>query len=167
MSVTPEAFRNVLGHLAGGVTVVTSVDPEGVPSGLTATAVCSVSLVPPLVMACVSRDSSTHAAVISTDRYALNFLSAGSRLLADRFASAAPDKFEGVDWSPGVTGCPVLDEAMAFCECTVPRSVDAGDHTIFFGRVERAEARTRLDEGPADALVHYRGDYAVTRPLEP
>lgn len=163
--IAADEFRRVLGWLAGGVTVVTSLDGNDRPVGLTATAVCSVSLEPPLVLACVSGQSVTHEAIAASGRYALNFLPAGARPVADRFATALAGKFDGIAWTRGRRGCPLLDEAMAACECLVTESIEAGDHTIFVGRVEATRVRAEADVEPP-ALVHYRGTYASTSPME-
>ena len=151
----PEAFKRALAHLVGGVVIVTTRDAEGEPRGMTATAVCSVSLDPPLVMACMSRASNTHAAVEASGVFALNILPAIAQTLAGRFASSAAEKFEGVDTGTGATGAPLLSLAIAHCDCRVEQSVPAGDHTIFIGRVVSADA------GPQDAdpLVYFRGRY--------
>jgi flavin reductase (DIM6/NTAB) family NADH-FMN oxidoreductase RutF len=167
VTVTPELFREVLGRLAGGATIVTSVDPEGGAAGFTATAVCAVSLSPPLVLVCVGQESTTHAAIHASRRYALNFLAAGSRDLCDRFATSSSGKFDGVQWTKGGTGCPLLNEAMAACECEVVNEVAAGDHTVFVGRVEYAYLPSDpAGEAVPPALVHYAGSYSVASPTD-
>lgn len=135
--------------------IVTTRDAAGEPRGMTATAVCSVSLDPPLVMACMSRASTTHAAVEESGVFALNILPEVAQALAGRFASPGLGKFEGVETRAGTTGAPLLALAIAHCDCRVEQSVDAGDHTIFIGRAVSADA------GPQDAdpLVYFRGRY--------
>lgn len=154
--VGPDRFRRVLGCLAGGVAIVTSRDAEGEPRGMTATAVCSVSLEPPLVLACLDRNAKTHGAVEAARVYALNFLGESDVDLARRFSEDALDKFADLAFTTRVTGAPVLERALAYCDCSVVECVRAGDHTIFIGRVESAGYR-EMDE--ATPLVHYRGDY--------
>lgn len=155
MGVTPELFREVMGRLGGGVTVVTSTDPTGEPRGLTATAVCSVSLDPPLVLACIGSDSLTGEAVRASGRYALNLLSSDGRSLSELFASTSLEKFEHVAWIEGSNGCPLLAGCLASAECSVESALDAGDHTIFVGRVTAGSV-----EAPAgDPLVYFRGAY--------
>lgn len=157
MSVTVERFRRVLGRLAGGVTVVTTRRPDGRLSGLTATSVCSVSLRPPLVLACLDAGARTHAAVAASGTYALNFLPASARELAVRFSlDEADDKFEGVGFDTGLTGAPLLEEALAWCDCSVDERLPMGDHTIFVGRVEAADLGGAPDARP---LLYYLGRY--------
>ena len=162
MSVSPEVFRHVLGHLAGGVTVVTTRDAEGAPCGLTATAVISVSLEPPMMLVCIAGESDTHDAISASGMFAVNFLQAGDRSLADTFASESSAKFEGVATSSASSSAivPVLDRAMAWCRATVVHEIPAGDHTLFIGRVENAAVCEETERRP---LVHYRGSYCQLR----
>jgi flavin reductase (DIM6/NTAB) family NADH-FMN oxidoreductase RutF len=154
-SVDPSLFREAMSRLASGVSILTSADPEGAPFGLTATAVCSVSLEPPLVLASLASTSATHAAVVAGGRFALNFLSGADADLARRFSSSASDKFVGVEWTAGITGCPVLPDTLAVCECVLERTVPAGDHTVFFGRVVGVVVEQESD----DPLIYFRGSY--------
>lgn len=159
MSVKPDVFREVLGHLAGGVTVVTTRDATGRPLGLTATAVVSVSLEPPMVLVSIGGESDTHAGITESGMFAVNFLPAGDRELADTFALDSDSKFEGVG-TDSSSSSPVLDRAMAWCAATVVHEVSAGDHTVFIGRVESAAVREDMERQP---LVHYRGRYVELR----
>ena len=157
--VDPAAFRSALAQLAGGVVVVTSTDSAGRPAGVTATAVCSVSLEPPLVLACLGAASSTRETIASSGRYAINVLASDHRLHAERFATAGDGKFDGLTWKPGRSGCPVLPDSIAVCECDVEKTIEAGDHTVFIGRVIGATATESPHSRP---LVWYRGRYART-----
>lgn len=151
-------FRAAMSRLAAGVSIVTAMDAEGVPRGLTATAVCSVSLLPPIALASLSTGSTTHAAVESAGAFALNLLGRGEEELARRFARSADEKFAGVAWDEGVTGCPIITGALAVCECTLERAVPAGDHTVFLGRVVHVAVN---DEVPNDPLIYFSGRYAA------
>jgi len=162
MSPATETFREVMGWLAGGVTVVTARDVEGGPRGFTATAVCSVSLDPPLVLACVSRDAHTLKAIRTSGRYALNFLRSGDTPNSDRFAESEGPKFEGIEWFSAPDGSPLLRGTLAWVECEVEREVEAGDHTIFIGRV--TEARVEPPDGAP--LVHFGGRYHTVKRLD-
>lgn len=162
MSLTPGTFREVMGRLAGGVTVVTALDGDGHPRGFTATAVCSVSLDPPLVLVCVAREARTPAAIREAGRYALNFLCSGDASSSDRFAASEGSKFEGVDWAAAPGGAPLLSGVLAWVECEVEFDVEAGDHTIFVGRVTAAEVEM-ANESP---LVHFGGRYHTVEALD-
>jgi 3-hydroxy-9,10-secoandrosta-1,3,5(10)-triene-9,17-dione monooxygenase reductase component len=156
--VDPARLREAMRRLAAGVSVVTSADPDGMPFGLTATAVCSVSIEPPVILACLASSSATHDAVTARGRFAINFLGQRDAKLARRFSSSATDKFVGVSWRAGAAGCPVFPGVLAVCECLVERAVRAGDHTVFFGQVVNIEIP---DTMPNDPLIYFRGEYGA------
>lgn len=151
-------FRVAMSRLAAGVSIVTAMSSAGRPSGMTATAVCSVSLEPQLVLASLSTGSATQRAVEETKHFALNFLGRGEEGLARRFAGPSTEKFTGVTWDRGLTGCPVIPEALAVCECELERAVRAGDHTVCIGRVVRVSVNDRV---PNDPLIHFCGAYSA------
>jgi 3-hydroxy-9,10-secoandrosta-1,3,5(10)-triene-9,17-dione monooxygenase reductase component len=143
-----------MGHFATGVAVVTATGPEG-PVGMTANAVCSLSLDPVLLLVCFDNGARTLGVVRRTERFGVNVLAAGQEGLARRFASKLPEaeKFDGVphDLRDGV---PVLPESLAWVGCALERLVPGGDHTIGIGAVRAAEAG-----GRTDPLVWFRGAY--------
>lgn len=157
-SVTAEEFREAMSRLAAGVSIVTSIGPGAEPRGLTATAVCSVSLTPPLVLASLSNGSATGEAVAATGAFVLNFLGRGEEDLARQFADATAEKFAGLDWKPGATGCPTIPEALAVCECVLEQAVPAGDHTLFVGRVVEVVVNQAV---PNDPLIYFSGAYGA------
>jgi flavin reductase (DIM6/NTAB) family NADH-FMN oxidoreductase RutF len=147
-------FRRILGHWTTGVAVVATMNPAGQPRGLTASAITSVSLAPPLVLACVERVADTHEFIRSNGWYSISILPQTAERIARRFAAEAAElKFEGVAFRVGTTGAPILEDAIAWIECTVRSSHDGGDHTIFVGEVVAGDAR----EG--EPLVYYRGGF--------
>jgi flavin reductase (DIM6/NTAB) family NADH-FMN oxidoreductase RutF len=152
-----DEFRQVLGHLPTGVTVVTTVDHLGQPTGLTASAVASVSLHPPLVLVCVSQNAQSYPALSASGRFAVNVLALGQESLSRRFATTAPghEKFKDVGYRPGKLGLPILDGALASFECEVVHSYPGGDHTIFVGRVEAGSPGGNSHE----PLLYFRGRY--------
>ncbi|MBT8461454.1 MAG: flavin reductase family protein [Gemmatimonadetes bacterium] len=162
MSVGPRIFREVMGRLAGGVTVVTALDGDRRARGFTATAVCSVSLDPPLVLVCVGREAHTPSAIRHSGRYALNFLCSDDAATSDRFATEG-SKFDGIEWHTAPAGSPLLPGILAWVECEVEQDVEAGDHTVFIGRVTAA-AIGRTDRDP---LVHFGGRYHTVAAMDP
>jgi flavin reductase (DIM6/NTAB) family NADH-FMN oxidoreductase RutF len=152
--VEPDRFRAVMGHFATGVAVVTATGPEG-PTGMTANAVCSLSLDPLLLLVCFDNGARTLRVVRETERFGVNVLRAGQESLARRFASKLPEaeKFEGVPHTVH-DGIPVLEAALAWVGCALDRLVQGGDHTIGIGAVRAAE--TGAD---GDPLVWFRGGY--------
>mgnify|MGYP005836515959 CR=1 FL=1 len=162
MPIDRDSFRQVLGHFAAGVTVVTTVNKEGAPYGLTATAFTSVSLDPPLVLVCVDRKSETHPHFAAAGVFAVNFLAYGQEELSRRFAVSGGEKFREVAHSRGVTGAPLLEGTVGYVECELRQAVEAGDHTIFIGEVVNARCPTPETGGRTQAptpLLYYRGRY--------
>lgn len=153
MPIDADTFRAVLGRFASGVTIVTARDAEGHDHGMTVSAFCSVSLDPPLVLACIGHDASMHPVIVREDRFGVSILTVGQEALARRFADQRSDRFDGVGYTRGRLGVALLDDAIAHLECTVVDRREAGDHTIVIGRVESASP----DQGRP--LVYYRGGY--------
>jgi flavin reductase (DIM6/NTAB) family NADH-FMN oxidoreductase RutF len=149
--VGPERFRSVMGHFATGVTVVTANTPEG-PVGMTANAVCSLSLEPLLLLVAFDNESRTLPAVQENGRFGVNVLAAGQEDLAHLFASKTNEQFTGVPHAMH-DGIPVIEGALAWIGCRLERLIPAGDHTIGIGAVESAEA------GSGDPLLWFRGGY--------
>lgn len=151
-------YRQVCGHFATGVTVITAVD-GGEPVGMAANSFTSVSLDPPLVLFCAGKNSSTWPRIQAAGSYAVNILGGDQEELSRRFAAKEGDRFEGVGWRPGVTGSPLLQGALAYLDCTIEAEHDAGDHLLVVGRV--VELAIEREEAP---LVFFRGGYAALSP---
>jgi flavin reductase (DIM6/NTAB) family NADH-FMN oxidoreductase RutF len=149
----PDHFRSVMGHFATGVTVVTVATPAG-PVGLTANAVCSLSLEPLLLLVCVDNEARTLPALRETGHFGVNVLGSGQEDLARLFASKKPEqeKFAGVPHTMH-DGIPVIEGVLAWVGCRLERLIPGGDHTIGIGAVEAAEA------GEGDPLLWFRGGY--------
>jgi flavin reductase ActVB len=136
------SFREAMSRFASGVTIVTTVDEDGVWKGFTASAFCSLSLDPPLVLVCQARTSSSYDAFVRSDRFLVNILGEEHRELALRFAHSGGDKFAGGPFrAHGATGLPVLPDALAVVCCEVWNRHDGGDHDIYIGAVRSCTAR--------------------------
>jgi flavin reductase (DIM6/NTAB) family NADH-FMN oxidoreductase RutF len=153
-SIEPDLLRAVAGTFATGVTVVTTRSAAGL-FGCTANAVTSLSLDPPLMLVCLDRSTNTHPQLLEARAFAINVIryQAGAELLCRQFAGKAEDKFRGIAWRPGVTGCPILAASLSYLECELDGTYDGGDHTIFTGRVVRAE------HFEGEPIVFYRGRF--------
>ncbi len=147
-------FRSALGRLATGVSIVTTTGPDARDYGMTVTALCSLSLEPLLILACVDKDATMYPQLSVASHFAVSILESGQESLSRRFAETAGDRFSGVDVTRGVTGCALIAGALAHVECAVWAQYEGGDHTIFAGRVVHAEVRD------AEPLLHFRGRYA-------
>ena len=157
--IGPDDFRKVLSQFASGVTIVTTTDADGRPTGLTASAFTSVSLDPPLILVCVSHKSQSYPALRDRGRFAVNFLRTEQQELSRRFATTRLDKFDGVPYRMGELGVPVLSEALAYVECVTHNAHVEGDHTVFIGRVDAYGAAA------GDPLLYFRGQYCSHREL--
>ena len=136
----PQArFREVMGHFATSVTVVTALDGDE-PQGITVNAFAPVSLEPPLVMVALDRRRFIHPTIRATGRYAVNILGEDQQGLSDCFAHApvkpSREEFCGAAWHRGSTGLPLIDGSIATLECTVVETFAAGDHDLFIGQVD-------------------------------
>ena len=147
-------FRTVLGRLASGVSIITTRDPEGRDHGMTVTALCSLSLDPPLILVCVDRIATMYPHLLTATHLAVSMLTKEQDALSHRFAVVKDDRFTGVAITRASNGCALIDDALAHMECDMWARHEGGDHTIFIGRVTRAAARE------AQPLVYYRGRYA-------
>ena len=135
---------------ATGVTIVTARTASGELVGLTANSFNSVSLSPPLVLWSLSQAASSMAAFSAGSHYAINILAADQQALAERFASKRADRWDGVAYTGGVAGAPLLAGAVASFECFNRSQYQEGDHVIFVGEVEHCSHNA----GAAPLLYH-------------
>jgi flavin reductase (DIM6/NTAB) family NADH-FMN oxidoreductase RutF len=159
--VTPDEFRAALGRFASGITVVTVETSEGHVHGMTASAFCSVSLRPPLVLVCVDHLAETYLHLNEHQQFGVSVLKEEQEALSEFFADPErnPDAAYrlGIQYGKMSGGTPVLDEALANLECYKVDSHPAGDHTIFVAEVRDS----RLGDGIP--LLYFRGRYGVFR----
>jgi flavin reductase (DIM6/NTAB) family NADH-FMN oxidoreductase RutF len=149
-----DLFRAVLGRFASGITVITATAPDGTPHGMTVSAFSSLSLDPPLILACIANDATMAPLLDRSSSFTVNILSSQQEALSRRFAGPLDDRFAGVGYAMGELGNPVLDDVLAWLECRLAARHPAGDHTILVGEVAQAGVR---DGRP---LLYYRGGYA-------
>ena len=154
--VAPEQLRSAMSRFPTGVTVITALTEDG-PAGLAANAVTSLSLDPPLMLACVDRGARTLRAVETAGRFGVNVLGAEFAQLAVNFGRKIPaaEKWVDVGWSD-VDGIPVLEAAIVTIGCELRDVISGGDHVIVTGEV------LSVSERDGDPLLFHRGDY---RPL--
>ena len=155
--VDPEAMREVLGHFASGVTVVTAVTDEG-PIGFTCQSFSSLSLDPPLIAFAPARTSRTWRQLREIGRFCVNVLAEGQDAVSQNFARSGADRFAGVSWTPSPHGSPVLDDVVAWIDGELWAEYDGGDHTIVVARVldlgAHPERRPLLFHRGAYGLLH-------------
>ena len=150
----PRTLRDALGCFATGVTVVTCLDGDGAPVGLTVNSFTSVSLDPPLLLVCIDRKAASAAALASASHFAVNVLQTGQQPASIRFSTRHEDRFGPNDWSAGELGAPVLKASLSVFECEAHAVHEGGDHHILLGKVIKATFDAALDP-----LLYFRGRY--------
>ena len=147
------SYRTVLGHFATGVTIITAMS-DGQPIGVSANSFSSVSLSPPLVLFCASKDSTTWPKIEAAGKFTVNILNEHQEDVYRVFATRGADRFSRIGWRPSANGSPILHDALAYIDCTIEHQYEGGDHLIVVGLVQ--ELGVLGDEGP---LIFYRGGY--------
>ena len=144
--------RRIMGKFATGVTVVTTIE-NGEQHGMTANAVASLSLDPPLVLVAVDRENQTHASLGAGKCFAVSILRQDQEDLSRRFAAPGYKDFDAVPHSTAVTGAPILDGAIGYVDCRLHEVLPGGDHDIFVGEIVAGGI------GEGDPLVFFSGKY--------
>lgn len=152
----PRTFRDALGCFATGIAVVTTLEPDGTPVGVTVNSFSSVSLDPPLVQFCLGRAAMSFAAFTAAPSFAVNILADDQADLSVRFSRRdQQERWGGVAVERWDSGVPILAGCLASLECDMEHQFSGGDHVILVGRVRRLASRT--DGRP---LLYFRGGYA-------
>ena len=156
MSLSPKEFRNAMGCFATGVTIVT-VDMDGEVHGMTANALASVSLDPLLLLVCVDHSARTHAHLHAKRRFGINVLASDQRAISKYYAQPLSThehaEAAGARFERTAHGTPILRGAVAYLECKLVSTQEAGDHTIFIAEVEDVVV------GNGQPLLFFRGNY--------
>jgi flavin reductase (DIM6/NTAB) family NADH-FMN oxidoreductase RutF len=152
--VHPDLFRSVLGRFASSVTVLSARDASGRDRGMTVSAFASVSLSPPLVLACVDRVASIYPTLMTAEWIGISILAENQEAHSRRFADPDADRFDDLEIERGGHGTALLIGAAAHLECRIVARHEGGDHTIFVAAVEEAATHS------ARPLLYYRGGYA-------
>ncbi len=159
---TADDFKQAMRHLAGGVAII-ATEHDGRRAGLSATAVCSVSADPPTLLVCINSGASAHEPIRASGRFSVNLLASGQDSIARCFSGETglkgEERFTVGEWSPLVTGAPVLDGALVSFDCHVTEVVRMATHSVFFGAV--AGIATRSSTRP---LIYAHGTYGTFSP---
>jgi flavin reductase (DIM6/NTAB) family NADH-FMN oxidoreductase RutF len=154
MSLSPERFRASMAHLVAAVTVVAVRDAAGRSVGMTASAVTSLSLEPPMLLVCIDRGAAIHDLIVRARAFSVSILADDQEDLARRFADPERHEFAGGSAIAGPSGLPLVEGALAHIECVRGAVYDGGDHSIITGTLEWSRTR----EGAP--LCHFRSSYA-------
>ena len=151
----PRALRDAFGTFMTGVTVVTTIGPDGQPVGFTANSFSSLSMDPPLLLVSIANTSRNLPAFAGAAGFAVNILSEGQKDVSSTFARPVEDRFATVFWKRGPVGAPLIAGCSAWFDCHLHQAIPAGDHTILIGRIGGFETT------PAPGLGYYRGAYVT------
>ena len=154
----PMALRRAFASFPTGVTVVTTINTDGRPRGMTANSFTSVSLEPALLLVCIGHGAASFPAFAQCRSFAVNVLRGDQEDVSSLFASKSELKFANVSYAARHTGSPVLTDCLTWFDCTAHQRVHAGDHMVLFGHIRQ------FDTSKAAPLVFSRGRYAEVRP---
>jgi len=146
-------FRRVLGHYPTGVCVVTAVEADGAPIGMVVGSFTSVSLDPPLVAFFPAKSSTSWPRIQAVGKFCVNILASDQQPLCRQVAGPGPDKFAGISHRVSANGSPILDDVVAWIDCTLDAVHEAGDHDIAIGRVVALEV-----DRPGSPLRFFQGN---------
>lgn len=154
MTLDSKEQRRILGKFATGVTVAsTKIGDE--TWGMTANAVTSLSLDPPLVILCIQKEGQSRSKFEEGGCFALNILSAEQQEISDRFAFKGPKDFSDLETTTAETGAPILKDAIGWVDCKLKEILPGGDHDIFIGEIVAGGA---VEAG--SPLLYFSGKYA-------
>lgn len=161
MTAPVDDFKAGMRRLAAGVSVITTSSDAGDRLGITATAVCSLTIDPPSLLVAVNRSTGTGAVIAETGRLCVNVLAVEHRDVACMFAGMTgvngPERFAVGTWMTAVTGAPVLSDALASFDCRTKASFDHGTHTVFVGEVQAVHLNA--GDGVRQPLVYVNGNF--------
>jgi len=143
MAIDSQSFNSAMRRLAAGVSLITAESEDGVRTGMTATAVCSVSAEPPTLLCCINRRNASYQTITDGRLFAVNVLAFDDRELADQFARPIPgsQKFAYGLWGHLQTSAPILESALASFDCRLSHHVEVGTHGILFGEIQAVKVR--------------------------
>jgi flavin reductase (DIM6/NTAB) family NADH-FMN oxidoreductase RutF len=158
-------LRYLMAHFATGVTVVAARHGP-LLAGMTANAIATISVDPPILMASIARKAETHTAIVGSHAFAASVLAADQQDLAECFAqpttAAKLTRFCDAAWHEAETGSPILEGALAYFDCRLTERHAGGDHTVFLGEIVAAGFRE-----DADPLLWYGSRYRRLAPEAP
>ncbi|MCM3584279.1 flavin reductase family protein [Mesobacillus maritimus] len=136
-------FKEVMGNYPTGVTVVTTVDENGTPLGLTVNSFASVSIDPLLILWSIDKRVSSHDVFKNTDKFAVHVLAGDQSDICSLFATKGIDRFSNCEWQLSAHNLPVIAGAAGVLQCKTYKTVDAGDHTILIGEVVEIQSEQK------------------------
>jgi flavin reductase (DIM6/NTAB) family NADH-FMN oxidoreductase RutF len=162
MAIDEQAFKQALSQWASGITVITSCEPDGTFKGMTASSFSSISKNPPLIMVCVAKHLYTHQVIEQNGAFAVNILSTEQEYWGRLFAGMHPEvenRWEDIQTQTAETGCPILPGVLGWVDCRLFQKIDAGDHSIFVGKVLAADGT-----GMGNPLMYFNRQWGTFSP---
>lgn len=155
-----DTFRKAWGKFATGVSVITSIQPDGHVHGMTAQSISSVSLDPLLAMVCIGHNRNSYPLIKDSRHFAINILAEGQRAVAEYYARPPEERAEGeIPLSRTENGSAMIEGCLAYMDCHVVGEHAAGDHTIFIGEVQEIRI------GSGDPLLYFDSRFGGIRPM--
>jgi flavin reductase (DIM6/NTAB) family NADH-FMN oxidoreductase RutF len=156
-----QQFRSVMRRLAGGVSIITAGRGNDI-TGMTVTSLTSLSAAPPRLLVSINRQASSFASIERHRLFGVNILGSDQHDIAGQFSNGrlkGSQRFEGIDWSPGSSGVPLLSHSLATIECQVEEIIERHSHGIVVGSLLSFELAPRLS-----GLVYWNGQYIEIDP---
>ncbi|MDG3015179.1 3-hydroxy-9,10-secoandrosta-1,3,5(10)-triene-9,17-dione monooxygenase reductase subunit [Speluncibacter jeojiensis] len=164
VAIDPRQLRNMFGQFCTGITIITAMNGDE-PVGFACQSFAALSLDPPLVLFCPMKTSRAWSVIESTGRFGVSMLSEAQQETCAVFGSRNPDKFAEVQWHRSPLGSPILDESLAWIDCTVETVHDGGDHYVVYGRIaDYGHIGASKDGKQQRPLLFYRGRYTGIEP---
>ena len=154
MTDDAQSFRKAWGKFASGVSVVTTMQPDGHVHGMAANGINSVSLDPLLVLVCVGHNRNSYPLIKENGRFCINILSDEQQAIAENYAKPPEQRNTDVEFAFTERGSAKIDNCLAYMDCHVTQELEAGDHTIFIGEVDEIQVS---DSG--QPLIFYEGGF--------
>ena len=161
MKINPDLFRKIMGNFASGVTVVSTLDRQDQPYGVTVNSFTSVSLDPILILVCLHNRLGGLNSFLESQIFAINILSQKQTDISNYFATPGTDRSRHLTWR-GASGIPLIRGCIGHLECNLEHTYDGGDHTIMIGRVVLG----RLNPKTRAPLLFFKGKYRKIAPSD-
>lgn len=154
MDITQENFKKTLGQFVTGICVITTLDDQSRPAGVTINSLTSLSLEPALILFCIKKSSRLIEMIKHTKAFVVNILTLDQSDISNMFAMNAQDKWEKTPFTSDQNGLPILDDTQATITCSLHQIIEGGDHMIIIGKVSALE-----HHASKSPLVYFQGQY--------
>lgn len=144
-------YRNTLGLFSTGVTIVTTMDENLQPIGITVNSFASVSLKPALILWSIDKSQPSYNSFLNSKGFAVSVLNKEQIDLCYKFSSPSKDKFKDTEWTLSKNGFPIISNSLAWFDCLSWTNYPGGDHQILLGEVNS------FDKNDKEPLIFWNG----------